>query len=1139
MRLWSLAAALVIVVSISYAATFGGVVPVVGGAADVILDEPRNRLYLVNSNTNRVEVYSIPQRRFLTPVTVENQPLAAAMSRDGTKLYVTCHAGNSLNIVDLEAMAVINRIGLPARPEGVAVGGDERVLISTVGTGQGNQFNVLLIYDPFAPAGSQAISAVPVAPPPPANPLAPPQNFGRAGLSNRSFLQASADGRLIIGVNIPNAAARSVFVFEVASGIVLRSRTVQGVSSVLSVAPDGSKFMAGLSLFDTQTLTILAQQNAANAPYPFPNGTNFNLQQNQGGSVFSPDGGRIYSAFNFTPVTNPPSRPNVSQLMINDPDNLLIHTALQMPENIAGKMVISSDGGNLYALSESGFLAIPLSQMNQSPIATIDQTAALVANDQCGLTDNTRTARLSVRNEGRGRLTASVALLQQPPQGPGGLGGVGGPGGGAPGGLPVIIIPVIPGGPGGVPVPPGAVLPGGAATGQNVNIVATAPRTRAQLTPEGVLLEFTYNPVNRGLGTVSPVHQYVVQSNEAINIPPAVQVFQNNRNSEARGDIYPIDVGLSTAEGLVDMVQDNARLLLYIANSAKNRVDVFDMREKQMLSPIKVGQLPRSLGLSLDGSTLYVANSGSETVSIVDLNERRAVDLVRFPSLPFNGNVALNTPRGIVMTQRGPLVLMSAGATNPALNTPGTLWRVIGTEAVPQRFNTGVIPLTGGQQTLPAPWTMAASPNGEVALVLAGNGFAYLYDAMLDDFVQSRQVITNPINGYYGPVGVGPRGQYFLVNGFVLNQSLTPIGNAGTTAAPGAAGVAGGPTQNRTVASVSPIGLTTFARFVPPNVANANALLTTQETPVVEIADANTGQIMRSAAALDRPLSTPIGNQRANVSGRTMAVDATGATAYVLTASGLSVVPLDVVPPQNRPTINSGAVVNTASLRAPVAQGGLISIFGRNLGETRSAATSAPLPTQLGGTCVTINNQPLPLIMTSPEQINAQIPFELAPNRYALVVRSVDRKAASLPAQVQVAKYSPAVIVNENQVAVFHADGRPVTRDDPAKRDRPIVLYAAGLGPTKGGRVVSGSPSPEEPLAVTDPVEVFFGDPRYNGSEIIVDWSGLVPGQVGIYRIDLRVPGYHLRGESLPITLRIGNVTSPTAGPVVPTVAVD
>jgi len=1113
---------LALLVTAAYPATLGRVVPVVGGASDIVLDEPRARLYLVNTNRNQVEVFSTRTGTFQTAIPVEQQPLAADMSRSGKTLYVTAHSASALVEIDLETLQVANRVSLPARPEGVAVGNDERVLISTVGTGQNNLFNVLLIYNPLAPQSTPSLSAVPVAPPPPANPLVPPANLGRPGLSNRSFLRANADGRFIFGVNIPNTTARAVFVYEVASGSVLRSRTVAGVSTVLSVAPDASKFMAGLTLFDTESLAVLAQQNAANAPYPFAPGANFNLQQNQGGSVFSPDGSVLYSAFNFAPVTTPATRPNVSQLMVNDPDNLLVHTAYQMQENLAGKMVISSDGGTIYAISESGFVIVPLGAATASPVAKVENRVSFLANDQCGALAALRRGEIPVTNEGRGRLTVSAQLLQQPQLGPGGIGGPGGPGGGLPGGGVIIILPPFPGQPGqpGQPLPPPPVLPGGQPTGQNAASVATAPPVRVIPSPSGGNVQFTFNPnAARGLGTVVP-HQFLIQSNEAVNIPDTVTVFQNNRNTETPGEIKPVDVGISPNERLVDMVLDGPRGRLYIANSGMNRVEVFDTKTRTYLAPVKVGQLPRSLAMSPDGQTLYVANSGGETVSIVDLQNLENVGRVRFPAIPFNANITLVTPQAISAGQRGPLVMMNNGA----------MWRITGNEAIPRRFNAAVLPPNAqNQQVLPAPRTMAATPNGEFILVLAGNGFAYLYDAQQDDFIQGRQIVAAPITGYYGPVTAGPRGQYYVVNGLLLNSSLTPVGSAGT--------IPGG-TAGRPVAAVAAVGGNTYARFVQPFRANANAVVT--DPPVVEIADAVSGNPMRVAPALEGPLSTPTGNQRANVDGRTMAVDALGEFAYILTTSGLSVVQLNLPPPVNRPSINPNGAVNLASYLPTLPQGGLISVFGRNLAGS-GVAGSTPLPTIMGGTCVTVNNQPIPLLMSSPEHINAQLPPSIGPGRYPIVVRSVDNMTASLPQQITVARYAPAVFVDppSGQAAIFHLDGTPVTPQHPAKRDERLTLYAAGLGPPRGATLPAGVPAPAEPLLETEKVQVFFGDPRIAGSEMVVEWSGLVPGYIGLYQLNLYVPWNRHRGEALPVTLRIGNVQSPSQAPVLPYVAVE
>src|SRR5207245_5923430 len=59
--------------------------------------------------------------------------------------------------------------------------------------------------------------------------------------------------------------------------------------SVLSGSSDGSRFMSGPLLFDTQTLTILGRTgNLLNAPLNAP----------LGGSAFSVDGNSVYASFN-------------------------------------------------------------------------------------------------------------------------------------------------------------------------------------------------------------------------------------------------------------------------------------------------------------------------------------------------------------------------------------------------------------------------------------------------------------------------------------------------------------------------------------------------------------------------------------------------------------------------------------------------------------------------------------------------------------------------------------------------------------------------------------------------------------------------------------------------------------------------
>jgi len=302
--------------------------------------------------------------------------------------------------------------------------------------------------------------------------------------------------------------------------------------------------------------------------------------------------------------------------------------------------------------------------------------------------------------------------------------------------------------------------------------------------------------------------------------------------------------------------------------------------------------------------------------------------------------------------------------------------------------------------------------------------------------------------------------------------------------------------------------------------------------------DSNTLRTLATAQTLEGPLAVAAGTARVNISGRLMAVDAGGQSAYILTASGLSIIPLTASSTQNAPVLTGNAVVNTANYTAGIAPGGLISIFGRNLGTTAAAATTT-LPTVLGGACVTLNNAPIPLLATSAGQINAQLPPTVAAGRYPLVVRSIASQAASGAVTVTVLRYAPAIFVDAQGPAVFHRDGRRVDQAHPAKRDEPLTIYATGMGTTTGGRVTAGSPSPSSPLAVTAPVNLYFGDPTIKQAAVIVDWSGLLPGYIGVYQINARVPGFHLSGESLPVTLRIGGVSSITTGTTAARVFVD
>ncbi len=249
------------------------------------------------------------------------------------------------------------------------------------------------------------------------------------------------------------------------------------------------------------------------------------------------------------------------------PDNLLINLALQTPENLAGKMVATSDGKMVYAISQSGFTILPVANVDNFPIAAVANNVLLLENDQCGVTAPYKTQTVAVQNQGKGNLSINATLQSTttnattPPLGGGGPGGFTFPG------LPVFVVGA-PGAGGGGPGgggfggggPGGGAGGGGFAGGGAGGGVATGTRTAVTATSTTVAIAdcAKRHPVASSLLITLPMrhrlarslHDFAIQATTAVNIPPRIRVYQNNRNAEAAGTIIPISVGVSTSEGL-------------------------------------------------------------------------------------------------------------------------------------------------------------------------------------------------------------------------------------------------------------------------------------------------------------------------------------------------------------------------------------------------------------------------------------------------------------------------------------------------------------------------------------------------------------------------------------------------------------
>ena len=206
-----------------------------------------------------------------------------------------------------------------------------------------------------------------------------------------------------------------------------------------------------------------------------------------------------------------------------------------------------------------------------------------------------------------------------------------------------------------------------------------------------------------------------------------------------------------------------------------------------------------------------------------------------------------------------------------------------------------------------------------------------------------------------------------------------------------------------------------------------------------------------------------------------------------------------------------------------VAPGTIVQIFGTNLANTTASASAIPLPTSLSGTSVTIAGRPAPLYFVSPAQINAQVPFELAPGA-SYQVQVTSQQGVTTPDSVTITAAAPGVATLSSGLAIAqHPDGTLVNETSPARPGEFVVLYLAGLGGTDNS-VATGAASPSASLAKpVAPVTVTL-----NGANVPVAFAGLTPGLVGLYQINLQIPSGAPSGD-LPLVVSQAGATSNTA----------
>lgn len=625
--------------SLAWGGTFGKVVSIGGHASDLALDEARGVLYVANFTANRIEVMSLADLSIQTSMNVAPQPGSVALSPDGRYLVVA-HFGNfqapntsrnALTVIDLNGGGK-QTFALGSPPLGVAFGLNNLALVVTT--------QEFVLFDPVSGTTQliDTVSGVTAKTLP-----QPPANFPAQIIA--ASLGVSGDGLKIYGLT-----DTMEFGFDVISR---QLRVINYTSSpamgprVVSVSQDGSYFLGGWALNDRRG-TLLAQ-------FPNPKGL-----LNVGSHAIDSARGLVYAQIPqavvtvAAPASPAPATPAPQQgiptsavsqteapmLQICEADNLAVRERLQLPENLAGKSLLSSDGSVMYAVSDSGVTVLPMGSLNSVRRVVASQEDLVFRGGYCD----------------RRVAAQEVTILD----------------------------------------------PSGASVEFTISstLAGVSVSPSSGVTPANVRISVDPSAFQNQSGTA--IGYLKIQSATAVNLPSQVRVLVNLHEPDQRGSMFSVPGKLvdiladPTRDRFFVLRQDKNQVLVYdgatysqiatlrtgntpmhmaftfdrrylvVANDNSQIANVFDMETLEASVPIRFpgGHYARSIASS--GKAMLAATrvaGPKNTIDRIDFNARTATEL---PTLGiYDNSINLNT--ALVASPNGSSILVAQADGNVLL----------------------------------------------------------------------------------------------------------------------------------------------------------------------------------------------------------------------------------------------------------------------------------------------------------------------------------------------------------------------------------------------------------------------------------------------------------------------------------------
>jgi uncharacterized protein (TIGR03437 family) len=1029
----ALAAALASVAAPAHAASFGTVVPIGGQAADIALDETRNKLYIANFTASRIDVMSTANYAINSSMVVAPQPGALALSHTGAnsdQYLLVAHYGqwgasdptkNLVTLIDLNTSARQTFVtGDPAL--GVAFLKDDiskrdMALIVTTTS--------IMLMDPVSGAIRVMGTLADLA-----SLALPAKQATFPGQIVQTACAVSGDGYVAWCVGDAGTSPHVVIRYDQRyqrTSVILAAATPALLPRV-SVNQDGSRAMIGYAVFGATTQNGIGQSGAVVAQYP-----DVVASLNVTGHAIDPVAGTVYAQIpDATQPVGPPyasaasgGAPSTSLpgLYVMDLDNLTPRDRLGMPESIVGRALLSANGKTMYAISDSGVMALPVGSLNQYPRLATSVEDVQIQTSFCNR--NVITSMLTITDPGGGNTDFTISVSQK-----------------------------------GVTVSP--------VSGK---------------TPATVQIRVDPSAFQNQTGTTAVALR--ILSNTAVNAPPTVRLLISNPNPDQRGSVVNVPGRLS------DMLADPSRNRIYLLRQDANQLLVYDGTSYSRVATLRTATTPTRMAFSVDRKYLIVGHDNAQVANVYDLDALQQTASIPLPFGQYLRSIAESNAStlGVARLMAAP---SASGGSSACVGcdsplAAATIDRIdLGSRTAAALASLGI-----WQNLLPSEQSaLAPSANGASILLAEPDGNIKLYSAAADSFVASRKDFA----ALQGAIAASSYESY-VVGDNILNKSLAPTG-AFAGALGGSSGFAfvnQGGFRTTGGASANPGVIQNFAALDSASV---------KPTPMVE---------------------GPLGPGLGVAFTRTVAPLATGTVVAALTTSGFTVLSWNYDAAVAPPSI--AAVTSAADGTAPVAPGGLISIWGQQMSPVNMATKQMPLPTALGESCVVVNGSPIPLLFVSSQQINAQLPFNVG-GTATLAIRTPGGMSDNFyftvyPTAPSVFRSGTAGPLTGLATIVRYDNNELVTPTNPLHANDIVTVYLTGMGATTPP-VDSGLPGPVSPLAWTSAQAAL----TLGGHPMEVTYAGMAPGMVGVYQINATVPYGAPQGLEIPLSISQGGIAT-------------